>query len=80
MKHYESTLAQIAEQVYKTTDVLTAKHIFTTHLEGTRVKPEDKKKMIYEMNQQRNIQGVYKYMTNALLKFEGLGVGQKKVA
>jgi len=80
MRHFESTLAQIAEQLYKTTDVLTAKDLFATHLEGTKIKQEDKKKMIYEMNQQRNIYGVYKYMTNALLKFEGLGVGQKKVA
>ena len=77
MKHYESTLAEIAEKVYTTTDMTAAKQIFTTHLEGTRVKEEDKKKMIYEMNKQKSLLGVYKYMTNALLKFEGMGVGKK---
>ena len=77
MMHFESTLAQIAEQVYTTTDMTAAKHIFTTHLGSTKIKEEDKKKMIFEMNQQRSLLGVYKYMTNALLKFEGLGVGKK---
>lgn len=78
MKHYESTLAQIAEQVYTTTDMTAAKQIFTTHLAGTNIKDVDKKKMTLEMNQQRSLLGVYKYMTNALLKFEGMGVGVKK--
>jgi hypothetical protein len=74
---HESTLAQIAEKVYATTDMTAAKHIFVTHLEGTRVKAEDKKKMIFEMSKQKSLLGVYKYMTNALLAFEGMRVNKK---
>ena len=74
----ESTLAQIAEQVFKVSDVNTAKDLFVEHVRQTKIKDEDRKKMIVEMARQTNINGVYRYMANALLKYEGLGTGNKK--
>ena len=71
-----STLAQIAEEVFKTSDVNLAKNIFVEHVSGTKIKDEDKQKMLLEMKKQTHINGVYKYMANALLKYEGLGVAK----
>ena len=73
-----STLAQIAEQVFRVTDVNLAKDLFVEHVRQTKIKEEDKKKMIIEMAKQTHINGVHRYMANALLKYEGLGTGEKK--
>ena len=69
-----STLAQIAEEVFKTTDVEQAKSLFTEHISQTKIKTEDKNKMIVEMAKLNNITAVHRYVANALLKYEGMGL------
>jgi len=45
------------------------------YLESTNVK--DKKKMIWDVSQLNSLTRIQFYFTNALLKFEGMGVGKK---
>ena len=72
MKHYESTLTNITEQVYSAKTAQEAKSAILTHLESTNVK--DKKKMIWDVSQLNSLVRIQSYFTNALLRFEGLSV------
>tara|TARA_R110000868_G_scaffold34853_3_gene125461 strand:- start:609 stop:842 length:234 start_codon:yes stop_codon:yes gene_type:complete len=76
MKHFNSTLTKITEQVYTATTAQEAKTIMIDYLETTNVK--DKKQMIWDVSQLNSLTRVWSYYSNALLKFEGLGVGVKK--
>lgn len=75
-KHYESKLVEITETIFSATDFLSAQHLFINFVEGTKVKSKDK--MIFDVKQLRTIQQLQRYVANALLKFEGLGVVQAK--
>ena len=68
----QSTLTQITNEVYSTSNPETAKEIITNYLQSTKVK--DKDKMIEEVSKLKSINKIYFYFTNCLLKFEGLGV------
>ena len=70
MKHYESTLANITEQVYSAKTAEEAKTAMINYLETTNVR--DKKKMIFDVSQLKNLTRIQFYFTNALLRFEGL--------
>ena len=72
MKHFNSTLSNITEQVYSAKTVQEAKTIMINYLETTNVK--DKKKMIWDVSQLNNLTRVLTYFTNSLLRFEGLSV------
>lgn len=75
-KHYESKLIEITETIFSATDFLSAQNLFINFVEGTKVKSKDK--MIFDVKQLRTIQQLQRYVANALLKFEGLGVVQAK--
>ena len=76
MKHFTSTLTNITEQIYSAKTVTEAKAAMINYLETTNVK--DKKKMIFDVSQLNNLTRIQFYFTNALLKFEGMGVGMHK--
>jgi len=67
---YQSTLAQITEQVYQAKTADEAKQAIINHLNTTRVK--DKEKMIRQVNELKYLAKVQQYFTNALLRWEGL--------
>ena len=67
----QSTLADIASQVWQAQDVNQAKEILVNHLLGTKVKDRDK--MIDDVQQLNTLQQVHRYTANSLLKYEGLG-------
>jgi hypothetical protein len=71
-----STLAQVAEKVFESKDLATAKLVFVNHVGNTKVK--DKDKMINEVNKMTSLMAVQRYTANALLKYEGLGVSKPK--
>lgn len=71
---YESTLAQISEQVFSAKTAQEAKNIIVDHLKNTKVK--DKDKMINDVSVINNLVKVQMYFSNALLKFEGMGSNQ----
>lgn len=67
----QSTLADIASQVWQAQDVNQAKEILVNHLSDTNVKDRDK--MIDDIQQLNTLQAVHRYTANSLLKYEGLG-------
>ena len=72
MKHFQSTLTNITEQVYSAKSAEEAKTAMVSYLETTNVK--DKKKMIFDVSQLNSLARIQTYFTNCLLRFEGLSV------
>jgi hypothetical protein len=77
MKKIVSTLDKIAEAVFVSKDLITAQNIAITHLNESKIKESDKNKMIQEITNITSLQKLQYYCANALLKYEGLGVGNK---
>ena len=73
----ESTLTNIAEQVFGATSVEQAKTIALDFLSDSKIKEEDRKKMIAEIETKKDLVKLQIYVANALLKFEGLSLNSK---
>lgn len=73
----ESTLTKIAEQVFTATSVQQAKQIALEFLDKSKIKEEDRKKMINEIETKTDLVKLQIYIANALLKFEGLSLNDK---
>lgn len=69
----ESTLAVIAEQVFRAESLSQAQSIFQQHVSATKIKDEDKAKMLTEVGGMKSLTQLQRYTANALLKYEGLG-------
>ena len=69
-----STLDQIASQVFEAKSLDEAKVICLTFLKDSKIKEYDRKKMILEIQSAKYLHKVQRYIANALLKYEGLGV------
>jgi len=78
MKHIkiESTLAKITNVVFETKDFKLAQQTAIDHLTESGIKESDKLRMIDEISKAKNLQRLQIYCANALLKYEGLGVGK----
>jgi hypothetical protein len=72
----ESTLAKVANVVFETKDFKLAQQTAIEHLTESKIKESDKLKMIDEISKAKNLQRLQVYCANALLKYEGLGVGK----
>jgi hypothetical protein len=72
----ESTLAKIANVVFETKDFKLAQQTAIDHLTESSIKESDRLKMIDEISKAKNLQRLQSYCANALLKYEGLGVGK----
>ena len=70
----KSKLSEIISQVYAASDVREAKLILIPFLEESKIKESDKKKMIEQTLKLTQLEKVQFYATNALLKYEGLGL------
>ncbi len=70
----ESTLTNIAEQVFEAKTVEQAKTIALNFLSESKIKEEDRKKMIIEIEKTKDLVRLQIYIANALLKFEGLSL------
>jgi hypothetical protein len=76
MKQLVSTLDNIATQVFEAKTLEQAKTICLNFLKESKIKESDRLKMINEIEQMKYLHKVQLYIANALLKFEGLGVGK----
>jgi hypothetical protein len=76
MGYNVSVLSKITEEVYSASTLSQAKQVILEFLEPSKIKDRDK--IISEVNKLNNLLKLKIYFTNALLKFEGLGVGNKK--
>jgi len=74
----ESTLAKIANIVFETKDFELAQTTALNHLKECNIKELDKQKMIEEISQAKSMYRLQRYCANALLKYEGLGVGKQQ--
>lgn len=73
----ESTLTNIAEQVFTATSVQQAKQIALEFLSESKINEADRKKMIAEIETKKDLVKLQIYIANALLKFEGLSLNDK---
>lgn len=72
----ESTLTNIAEQVFEAKSVEQAKQIALNFLNESKINEVDRKKMIAEIEQKKDLVKLQIYIANALLKFEGLSLNK----
>jgi len=70
----ESKLTDVISHVYNAPTVFHAKSILIPFLKESRIKESDKKKMIDQAEKINDLVRFQTYATNALLKFEGLGI------
>ena len=70
----KSKLSEIISQVYAAKTTLEAREILIPFLEGSKIKESDKRKMIEQAQRISELGLLQYYATNALLKFEGLGI------
>lgn len=72
----ESTLAKIAEDVFKAPNCEAAKAIIYEHLKDSTIKDRDK--ILTDVSKISNFIKLQTYFANSLLKYEGLSVNNKK--
>lgn len=70
----ESKLSEVISQVYAAGSLAEAKSILIPFLEASRIKEADKRKMIEQTQKLTQLGLLQYYATNALLKYEGLGL------
>jgi hypothetical protein len=70
----QSTLTNVCSQIWEMNDVNSAKELLIDYVNGTKVKDEDKKRMAYDVSIITSKMKLDRYVANALLKYEGLGV------
>jgi hypothetical protein len=70
----ESKLTDVISHVYNAPTVFHAKSILIPFLQESKIKDTDKKKMIAQAEKISDLTRLQTYATNALLKFEGLGI------
>ena len=80
MKNITSTLDNIATQVFEAKTLDEAKTLCLDYLKESKIKESDRLKMIKEIEAMKYLHKVQLYIANALLKYEGLGVGNNKPA
>lgn len=71
--HIESILSVIAEKVFRAESLSQGQAIFQEHVKGSKIKEEDRIKMLTEVGGMKSLTQLQRYTANALLKYEGLG-------
>jgi hypothetical protein len=70
----KSVITQRITEIYSASDLTTAKELFKNLLEDSNIKDVDKSKMLDELEKIKTLRQVQFYATNAMFKFEGLGI------
>jgi hypothetical protein len=70
----KSVITQRITEIYSVSDLTTAKELFRNLLEDSNIKDVDKSKMLAELDKITTLRQVQFYATNAMFKFEGLGI------
>ena len=73
MIQIKSVLAQIAEKVFQMKDLEEAKEYIEQFLEDKEINERDKESLILGIHNCKNINRLWSYIANALLKYEGMG-------
>lgn len=72
----KSALERVAQDIWKEPNVAKAKQAFTDFLATTKINDNSKKVMLTALQSINNKQGLDRYVANALLKFEKMGMNQ----
>jgi len=70
----KSVITASIQDIYQATTVTEARQKLIGLLEQSRIKQVDKVKMIETATKLNNLNAIYRYATNAMFKYEGLGV------
>jgi hypothetical protein len=70
----ESVITQRITEIYSADNLVTAKELFRNLLNDSNIKDIDKEKMLVELEKMTTLRQVQFYATNAMFKFEGLGI------
>ena len=78
--NFKSVLEQIINDVYTMTDVNEAKNFIENFLEEKKIDDVTKKQMLQNISEIKSMLKLQFYMTNSLLRFEGISSNWFKVA
>jgi hypothetical protein len=70
----ESVITQRITEIYSADNLVTAKELLRNLLNESKIKDNDKSKMLAELDKITTLRQVQFYATNAMFKFEGLGI------
>ena len=70
----KSVITQRITEIYSADNLATAKELFRDLLNDSNIKGIDKEKMLVELEKITTLRQVQFYVTNAMFKFEGLGI------
>lgn len=70
----KSVLNGIVTDIYSASTVKEAKELFIKFVDATKIKETDKKKMLMEVERMTTLRQIQMYTTNAMFKYEGLGI------
>jgi hypothetical protein len=70
----KSVITQRITEIYSADNLATAKQLFRDLLNDSNIKGIDKEKMLVELEKITTLRQVQFYATNAMFKFEGLGI------
>jgi F0F1-type ATP synthase delta subunit len=72
--YLKSIFEQISQEVFVMKDVNVAKKYITDFVNDKNINDTDKNSIVKAIAEIKNINGIYKYICNALLKYEGMGM------
>jgi len=74
MQHIKSIIEEVISEVYKTQSLEVGKKLMKDLISQTKIKEQDKNKMLREVDNCQSLVKLQFYATNAMFKFEGLSV------
>jgi ferredoxin len=72
----KSIFEQIASEVFNMKDVNKAKQFVTNFVTNKKIKDEDKKVIIDNVNNCKSISRIQSYICNSLLRYEGMSLNK----
>jgi len=72
--HVRSILNSIAQEVFTARNVDAARVAVIDHIDQSRIKGSDQKKIVATVTSISSLVPLQRYIANALLKYEGMGV------
>ena len=70
----KSVITEQITEIYSTRDLATAKELLRNLLTESKIKDNDRDKMLAELDKITTLKQVQFYATNCMFKFEGLGI------
>lgn len=73
-KEIKSVINGIITDIYSARTLDEAKELFIKFVDATNIKETDKQKMLEEVSKMTSLRKIQMYATNAMFKYEGLGI------